>query len=155
MHHHSPTTSTDGSSPESSGSSARSRRGAATPAAHFNLFQVDGLAELPFNTLDPSRQLRPHQKSRKGCLNCRKRHVKCDEQLPRCSHRQRRDEVCQLRRPPSSKTPSVAASQPPKPIQPIPLASPPRITFTGRRVSCCGTRGIGGVKIGCVSWSRL
>ncbi|KAN0102978.1 hypothetical protein V8E51_011291 [Hyaloscypha variabilis] len=27
-----------------------------------------------------------HSKSRRGCQNCKKRHVKCDEQIPRCAN---------------------------------------------------------------------
>ncbi|KAF2726273.1 hypothetical protein K431DRAFT_5318 [Polychaeton citri CBS 116435] len=36
---------------------------------------------------------RSHTKSRKGCINCKKQHVKCDEQGPPCSN-------CELRRLP-------------------------------------------------------
>ncbi|KAH7368395.1 hypothetical protein B0T11DRAFT_63899 [Plectosphaerella cucumerina] len=31
-----------------------------------------------------NKQRRPHQKTKSGCLNCRQRRVKCDEQKPRC-----------------------------------------------------------------------
>ncbi|KAE8146225.1 gamma-glutamyltranspeptidase-domain-containing protein [Aspergillus avenaceus] len=40
----------------------------------------------------PSR--RSHTKSRKGCLQCKRRHVKCDEELPRCSLCQKRKLQC-------------------------------------------------------------
>ena len=37
---------------------------------------------------------RPHQKSRLGCDQCRKRRVKCDEKAPRCTNCTNRDEQC-------------------------------------------------------------
>ena len=29
---------------------------------------------------------RKHQKSKKGCTTCKRRHIRCDEKLPRCQH---------------------------------------------------------------------
>ncbi|KAJ5717388.1 hypothetical protein N7488_003034 [Penicillium malachiteum] len=37
---------------------------------------------------------RSHTKSRKGCLECKRRHVKCDEVLPKCSLCKRRKLEC-------------------------------------------------------------
>ncbi|KAF2641387.1 hypothetical protein P280DRAFT_311806 [Massarina eburnea CBS 473.64] len=43
-------------------------------------------------------QRRPHNKSRNGCDQCRKRRVKCDEQPPRCANCIARDEHCHFSR---------------------------------------------------------
>ncbi|KAH7015901.1 fungal Zn binuclear cluster domain-containing protein [Ilyonectria destructans] len=40
------------------------------------------------------RNIRPHSKSRKGCLNCKVRRVKCDELKPMCSACARRSDAC-------------------------------------------------------------
>ncbi|KAJ5082221.1 hypothetical protein N7532_011264 [Penicillium argentinense] len=45
----------------------------------------------------PSR--RSHTKSRKGCLECKRRHVKCDEELPKCTLCKKRKLECSY--PPS------------------------------------------------------
>ncbi|KJX94177.1 C6 zinc finger domain-containing protein [Zymoseptoria brevis] len=37
---------------------------------------------------------KPHYKSRKGCLACKKRHVKCNESRPKCSHCARLEIEC-------------------------------------------------------------
>ncbi|KAH7131295.1 hypothetical protein EDB81DRAFT_808301 [Dactylonectria macrodidyma] len=68
----------------------------------FNTFRLGGqkreaMVEIPNNSIDPSRQKRPHQKSRRGCFNCRRRRVKCDEKSPRCSHCIRRHDHCEWR----------------------------------------------------------
>ncbi|KAM0461764.1 hypothetical protein ACHAO4_000949 [Trichoderma viride] len=56
------------------------------------------LCEIPTNlVVDPFRQKRLHHKSKRGCLQCRKRRVKCDEKLPTCSACIRRQETCSLR----------------------------------------------------------
>ncbi|KAI0390197.1 hypothetical protein F5Y17DRAFT_469108 [Xylariaceae sp. FL0594] len=34
----------------------------------------------------PSKKRRVHNKSRRGCQQCKERHIKCDEQLPSCAH---------------------------------------------------------------------
>ncbi|KAH8879223.1 hypothetical protein GQ53DRAFT_672614 [Thozetella sp. PMI_491] len=53
------------------------------------------LQEIPPNlVVDPLRQRRPHHKSKRGCDQCRKRRVKCDEKWPRCSACVRRQENC-------------------------------------------------------------
>ncbi|CAK7200906.1 hypothetical protein SEUCBS139899_003606 [Sporothrix eucalyptigena] len=52
------------------------------------------LAELPKGLLrDPSRERRSHRKSKTGCDNCKRRRVKCNEELP-CAGCRRRGEVC-------------------------------------------------------------
>ncbi|KAH8884257.1 hypothetical protein GQ53DRAFT_401697 [Thozetella sp. PMI_491] len=38
--------------------------------------------------------IRPHTKTRSGCVSCKQRRVKCDESKPRCSSCQRRDIEC-------------------------------------------------------------
>ena len=43
----------------------------------------------------PFRTLRPHQKSRLGCISCKKRKVKCDEARPACGTCQLRSVVCE------------------------------------------------------------
>lgn len=37
---------------------------------------------------------RSHTKSRRGCRQCRNRHIKCDETQPRCTHCSRHDLTC-------------------------------------------------------------
>ncbi|KAH8805910.1 hypothetical protein F5884DRAFT_680921 [Xylogone sp. PMI_703] len=37
---------------------------------------------------------RPHKKSRKGCINCKKRHIKCDEKHPTCTNCTNYGTVC-------------------------------------------------------------
>ncbi|CAI4215858.1 unnamed protein product [Parascedosporium putredinis] len=39
-------------------------------------------------------RMRPHSKSRKGCLECKTRRVKCDEAKPQCRNCDRRNVVC-------------------------------------------------------------
>ncbi|KAJ5331206.1 hypothetical protein N7476_000989 [Penicillium atrosanguineum] len=46
----------------------------------------------------PSR--RSHTKSRKGCLECKRRHIKCDEELPKCTLCRKRKLECSY--PPNS-----------------------------------------------------
>ncbi|KAH6642425.1 hypothetical protein C7974DRAFT_385415 [Boeremia exigua] len=48
---------------------------------------------------------RSHTKSRLGCSQCRRRRVKCDEKLPRCSSCTQRDEICVYSRFPTKSTP--------------------------------------------------
>ncbi|KAL0934370.1 Sterol uptake control protein 2-like protein 1 [Colletotrichum truncatum] len=43
----------------------------------------------------PSKRRRPHRKSRTGCLDCRKRRVKCSEERPSCRSCIRREVVCE------------------------------------------------------------
>ncbi|KAF2673198.1 hypothetical protein BT63DRAFT_149291 [Microthyrium microscopicum] len=50
------------------------------------------LAEVP-KAIDPSRQRKAHRKSRYGCVNCRKRRVKCNEGGP-CKTCIRRNKKC-------------------------------------------------------------
>lgn len=70
-----------------------------------------------------------HTKSRRGCLNCKRRKVKCQETLPECAHCTRIGLVCEYpdrrpRPPPESPTLSVICS----PL--APLQSTP-VLFTG------------------------
>ena len=51
-----------------------------------------------------------HTKSRAGCYNCKRRKVKCDEQLPGCSHCRRIGFSCKY--PPPSAGPGDDASSP-------------------------------------------
>ncbi|KAL7953892.1 hypothetical protein V8C34DRAFT_317790 [Trichoderma compactum] len=53
------------------------------------------LCKIPTNlVVDPFRQKKLHHKSKRGCDQCRKRRVKCDEKVPRCSACTRRQEPC-------------------------------------------------------------
>jgi len=47
----------------------------------------------------PAKRRRPHQKSRTGCFNCRRRRVKCDEERPRCGACIRREVSCDYPEP--------------------------------------------------------
>ncbi|KAH6889732.1 hypothetical protein B0T10DRAFT_561317 [Thelonectria olida] len=54
----------------------------------------------PTNALTPSRATaagRRYIRSREGCLTCKRRKVKCDEQRPRCSHCERLNMECKWR----------------------------------------------------------
>ncbi|PKX90587.1 Zn(II)2Cys6 transcription factor [Aspergillus novofumigatus IBT 16806] len=42
----------------------------------------------------PKRRIRPHNKSRRGCLNCKIRRVKCPENHPACENCRGKDLVC-------------------------------------------------------------
>ncbi|OOF93841.1 hypothetical protein ASPCADRAFT_150346 [Aspergillus carbonarius ITEM 5010] len=64
----------------------------------------------------PSR--RSHTKSRKGCLQCKKRHVKCDEGSPRCGLCKKRRLDCTY--PSSSEVESQHASTPQDPPDVLP-----------------------------------
>ncbi|KAL7921516.1 hypothetical protein ACQKWADRAFT_295267 [Trichoderma austrokoningii] len=56
------------------------------------------LCEIPNSLIvDPFRQKRLHHKSKRGCFQCRKRRVKCDEKVPTCSACIRRREPCSFR----------------------------------------------------------
>ncbi|EAW11884.1 uncharacterized protein ACLA_006410 [Aspergillus clavatus NRRL 1] len=57
----------------------------------------------------PSR--RSHTKSRKGCTNCKKRHVKCDEAVPSCGLCKKRQLECTYP-PPTGEADSQHASTP-------------------------------------------
>ncbi|KAL4938719.1 hypothetical protein BDV06DRAFT_214883 [Aspergillus oleicola] len=48
----------------------------------------------------PASSRRSHTKSRRGCFQCKRRHVKCDEELPRCSLCKKRGLDCDY--PPDS-----------------------------------------------------
>ncbi|KAF5024681.1 hypothetical protein F66182_3251 [Fusarium sp. NRRL 66182] len=50
---------------------------------------------------------RAHRKSRNGCLECKRRHIKCDESRPACSNCVVSDRSCSF--PPSTSTASSAA----------------------------------------------
>ncbi|KAL9468826.1 hypothetical protein ACSS6W_010520 [Trichoderma asperelloides] len=70
---------------------------------YTNVFVVtpsseQALCRIPATlVVDPFRQKRPHHKSKRGCLQCRKRRVKCDERVPECSACIRRQEPCSFR----------------------------------------------------------
>lgn len=59
---------------------------------------------------------RTHTKSRLGCSQCRKRRVKCDEQLPRCSSCVQRGESCVYLRFPTKSTPITAPTTATPPV---------------------------------------
>ncbi|KAK7053414.1 hypothetical protein VNI00_004040 [Paramarasmius palmivorus] len=62
------------------------------------------------------RHIRPHNKSRGGCLQCKKRKVKCDEVQPQCGNCTRRKMGCtwatETKRAPSSRQRKASASTP-------------------------------------------
>lgn len=51
-----------------------------------------------------------HRKSTRGCFNCKRRRVKCSEDLPRCKHCVRRDVECEY--PPRPKEDSPRPGMP-------------------------------------------
>ncbi|KAI0847531.1 hypothetical protein F5Y00DRAFT_115762 [Daldinia vernicosa] len=68
----------------------------ATRAADSSSFVFITNDRPPIETGSPSNQRgkkRPHHKSRHGCLTCKRRRVKCDEQFP-CSNCLKRTERC-------------------------------------------------------------
>ncbi|KAL6885413.1 hypothetical protein GGI43DRAFT_304574 [Trichoderma evansii] len=89
----------------SSGSSSHDaqKRSPAPLSDYTNVFVVtpsseQALCKIPTNlVVDPFRQKRLHHKSKRGCLQCRKRRVKCDEKIPECSACIRRQESCSFR----------------------------------------------------------
>ncbi|KAI1647874.1 uncharacterized protein F4817DRAFT_94950 [Daldinia loculata] len=71
-------------------------RAEATRTAHSGGFVFITNDRPPIETGSPSNQRgkkRPHHKSRHGCLACKRRRVKCDEQSP-CSNCLKRSERC-------------------------------------------------------------
>ncbi|CEI68148.1 unnamed protein product [Fusarium venenatum] len=58
---------------------------------------------------------KPHKKSRTGCLDCRKRRVKCNEERPRCWSCKRRDIDCEY----PDKTSVPVVIMPPLPVSPM------------------------------------
>ncbi|PKS08366.1 hypothetical protein jhhlp_005310 [Lomentospora prolificans] len=64
-------------------------------------------------------RMRPHRKSRNGCLNCKRRKVKCDEEKPHCTSCVRFNLSCSFTQPPSS----IQSS---RPTLTQPERSPPR-----------------------------
>ncbi|KAL7949651.1 hypothetical protein V8C42DRAFT_217770 [Trichoderma barbatum] len=88
------------------------------------------LYKIPDNlVVDPFRQKRRHHKSKRGCDQCRKRRVKCDERGPRCSACIRRQEPCSswisdgCRREVEESQESFAVDQVPRSISQHRLAS--------------------------------
>lgn len=67
---------------------------------------ADAIQESPTTAEKQFRTLRPHQKSRLGCTNCKKRKVKCDETRPACGTCRLRKAECEysLERTTSSST---------------------------------------------------
>ncbi|KAK9471261.1 uncharacterized protein V1510DRAFT_420897 [Dipodascopsis tothii] len=45
---------------------------------------IENIFDLKAATEPGTRRSRPHKRTRSGCLTCRQRRVKCDEQHPRC-----------------------------------------------------------------------
>ncbi|KAF4337849.1 sterol uptake control 2 [Fusarium beomiforme] len=59
---------------------------------------------------------RAHRKSRNGCWECKRRHIKCDENRPACSNCVISERTCSF---PTSATPPAAPTPPPQPEQPL------------------------------------
>ncbi|KAG9669625.1 hypothetical protein KCU99_g6803, partial [Aureobasidium melanogenum] len=55
-------------------------------------------------------QRRSHTKSRRGCIQCKQRHVKCDEATPSCGYCIKRDITCSFLAPGDNNTTSLDAS---------------------------------------------
>ncbi|KAF7717235.1 Fungal Zn(2)-Cys(6) binuclear cluster domain-containing protein [Penicillium ucsense] len=55
---------------------------------------------------------RCHTKSRKGCVQCKERHIKCDEHRPTCSLCVKRELTCTYVSPPPRRKPTTDISQP-------------------------------------------
>ncbi|KAH6687969.1 hypothetical protein F5X68DRAFT_206614 [Plectosphaerella plurivora] len=56
------------------------------------------------------KQRKPHSKSRRGCMQCKRRHVKCDEQGPPCANCVVRKTECSYKDGPSSSAASLDPS---------------------------------------------
>ncbi|KAF2633540.1 hypothetical protein BU25DRAFT_355969, partial [Macroventuria anomochaeta] len=70
--------------------------------------------------LNPSMPTRrTHTKSRLGCSQCRKRRVKCDEQIPQCSSCVQRGESCVYLRFPTKSTPITSSKTATPPVNSI------------------------------------
>ena len=59
-----------------------------------------------------------HKKSRRGCFNCKRRRVKCSEQLPRCAHCSRMGVNCEYPAAPSRNS----SPHPGAPLRSTPMA---------------------------------
>ncbi|KAH6896529.1 hypothetical protein B0T10DRAFT_525989 [Thelonectria olida] len=55
-----------------------------------------------------SKPRRSHRKSRNGCLECKKRHIRCDEGRPECSHCVRAERACSYLKPRQVLRPGVS-----------------------------------------------
>ncbi|KAI9925976.1 hypothetical protein ASPWEDRAFT_25797 [Aspergillus wentii DTO 134E9] len=59
---------------------------------------------------------RQHRKSRNGCIECKRRHVKCDEKRPICSNCTVSERTCQYADPDAPSTVSSAHASPAPPV---------------------------------------
>ncbi|KAF6843735.1 Sterol uptake control protein 2-like protein 1 [Colletotrichum musicola] len=95
----------------------------------------------------PPKRRKPHKKSRTGCLDCRKRRVKCSEERPSCRSCVRRQVACEYpeeTQVPSDETPDVLNEVPqsrPSPGDPffIPNRSRPFPRAVASHTSTPGT----------------
>lgn len=94
----------------SPGSGSASASASATPSASGT-----ELGRLPVRRRPIPRK--GHTKSRRGCLNCKKRKVKCQETLPECSHCTRIGLVCEY---PDGPSRELTISSPSAPLQSTP-----------------------------------
>ncbi|KAK8106771.1 hypothetical protein PG999_010130 [Apiospora kogelbergensis] len=72
---------------------------------------------------------RGHRKSRQGCQECKRRHIKCDEARPKCSNctvsERRCDFAVRVTPATASASPAVSAAPPSRPSQPsTPIGQP-------------------------------
>ncbi|KAI9369851.1 hypothetical protein BJX61DRAFT_545193 [Aspergillus egyptiacus] len=78
---------------------------------------------------------RAHKKSRNGCLECKRRHVKCDENRPVCSNCTASERDCEYgtrfihanSRPPLATSPTASNASPSSSVPPS--ATPPSIVY--------------------------
>ncbi|KAG9858969.1 hypothetical protein KCU68_g290, partial [Aureobasidium melanogenum] len=75
-------------------------------------------------------QRRSHTKSRRGCIQCKQRHVKCDEATPSCGYCLKREIACSFLAPGDDNTTSLNASpssQPGHTSSPVPRSADTRL----------------------------
>jgi hypothetical protein len=74
---------------------------------------------------------RAHRKSRNGCWECKRRHIKCDENRPACSNCVISERTCSFPAPP---TPAAAPTPPPQPEQSVSCFNEPLRTSSASQV---------------------
>ncbi|KAH8703130.1 hypothetical protein BGW36DRAFT_368863 [Talaromyces proteolyticus] len=96
-----------------------------------NVFDTQNLEEV--REKPPSRRKRPHQKSRNGCSNCKRRKVKCDEGYPSCKRCIQREDTC-CRSPRQRPIPERSMLEPSK-LSSTPLLSSPISTLKSNPIN--------------------
>jgi hypothetical protein len=86
-----------------------------------SIYHDNELRRLKFAMDSRSKTRKPHRKSRNGCLPCKGRHVKCDEQKPSCANCVKQGTSCEYR-PSKSRETSTGSPMPVATPTPIPLS---------------------------------